>query len=309
MPDTATAIVPATSANLGCAFDCAALALNLYLRVRATRNPHRFEIVYQGPRPESIPSDDSNLVVRGIRAVAEWGGTAVPTARIEIDNEIPVGSGLGSSAAAIVVGILVGARICGVSPSADTIIRLAAGIEGHPDNVAAAYCGGLVVCAQRENSGDVLTLKAEVPQDLEFIAVIPAIGMPTAQSRAVLPSAYSRADVVHNLQRTALFVASVFSGRFDLQPEFFRDRLHQPYRCSLIPGLEECLKLSHPDLIGVLLSGAGSAVLAIARKNAAEVAALLVAEFNRHGVAAQPLFLKAENRGARDSSAAGSAGS
>ncbi|HEV2289354.1 MAG TPA: homoserine kinase [Candidatus Acidoferrales bacterium] len=294
-------IVPATSANLGCAFDCAALALNLYLRLRVAP-PRRsgLEISYRGPEPGRVPLDDSNLVSQAIRRVAAHAHAEIPHARIEIENEIPVGVGLGSSAAAIVVGILAGARLCAIQLEASEILRLAAEIEGHPDNVAAAYHGGFVVSARCEDSGEVLAFKTEMPEDVEIAAVIPELAMPTAQARAVLPAAYHRADSVHNLQRTALFVAAMFSGRFDLQREFFRDRLHQPYRSALIPGLDRCLNLSHPDLLGVFLSGAGSSVLAFTRRNTAEIAGLLVEEFRRAGLGARAHFLKAENRGARD---------
>lgn len=294
-------IVPATSANLGCAFDCAALALNLYLRLRIAP-PRRsgLEISYRGPEPERVPLDDSNLVARAIHRVAAHARAEVPHARIEIDNEIPVGVGLGSSAAAIVAGILAGARLCAVQLEASEILRLASQIEGHPDNIAAAVHGGFVVSARCEESGEVLAFKAEMPDDVEIAAVIPALPMPTAHARAVLPAAYNRADAVHNLQRTALFVAAMFSGRFDLQREFFRDRLHQPFRSALIPGLDRCLNLSHPDLLGVFLSGAGSSVLAFSRRNTAGIAELLVEEFRRAGLAACAHFLKAENRGARD---------
>lgn len=293
-------IVPATSANLGCAFDCAAVALNLYLRVRsAPRTQPGIEIVYRGSNPESVPTDNSNLIARGINSLAAWANATPPNLRLEIENEIPVGIGLGSSAAAIVAGIVLGARICEIEPEPAVVLRLAAEIEGHPDNVAAAYYGGLVVSARCDDSRDVLAIKADVPRDLEFIVIVPEIEMPTKQSRAILPVSYSRADAVHNLQRTALFVASAFSGRFDFQPEFFRDRLHQPHRCSLIPGLEDCLKIEHPDLLGGFLSGAGSSVLAVVRENAPKVAELFLAAFARQGLPAKAQFLRADNQGAR----------
>jgi homoserine kinase len=297
----ATVVVPATSANLGCAFDCAALALNRFLKVRAVPLARPgFEIEYRGPLPESIPHDDSNLVAQGFRKLSAWAQKPEQGARLEIDNEIPMGVGLGSSAAAILAGILSGARLCRVKPDAGTVLRLATDLEGHPDNVAAAFHGGFVVSARFEDTDEVLAVRTRVPPALKIVAVIPSRVMPTKEARSVLPTQYSRADAVHNLQRTALLVASAFSGRFDLQPEWFRDRLHQPYRSSLIPGLESCLELRHPDLLGVFLSGAGSSVLALVRKNAAEIAKLLVGEFGRHGLAAQAVFLKAENRGAHE---------
>ncbi len=294
-------IVPATSANLGCAFDCAAIALNRYIKAWATvQNGSDFEVIYHGPQPDCVTKDESNLAVRGLRRLADWAGVEARCTQIEIESEIPVGVGLGSSAAAILAGILLGARVYGVEPDAATVLRLAAEIEGHPDNVAAAYHGGLVLSAVCENSGAVLTSRTSVPTDLEFVAVIPDLVLPTEKARAVLPAHYSRPDAVHNLQRAALLAASCFSGQFDLMPELFRDRLHQPYRGQLIPGLADCLEIRHPGLLGVYLSGAGSSVLAVVRHSAAEVAQLLAKEFGRHGMPTQTLFLKAENRGAKD---------
>jgi len=292
--------VPATSANLGCAFDCAALALNLYLRARAVlREVPGFEVVYRGPRPECVPTDGSNLVVQGLRKLAACAGINDHGATIEIESEIPVGVGFGSSAAAVLAGILLGGGLYGFEPDADTVLRLATEMEGHPDNVAAAYHGGLVLAAKGDGRGEILTLKTRLPADLEFVAIVPELILSTEKARKVLPEQYTRSDVVHNLQRATLLAASCFSGQFDLVPEMFRDRLHQPYRSRLIPGLEACLKVRHPGLLGVFLSGAGSSVLAIVRHGAAEVGELLAREFHRHDLPTQTLFLKAENRGAR----------
>ncbi|HEV2386480.1 MAG TPA: homoserine kinase [Candidatus Acidoferrales bacterium] len=293
-------VVPATSANLGCGFDCAALALNLYLKVRGRLAPGPgFRIAYQGADPERVPLDDSNLVARAACHAARAVGAEIAGGEIEIDNGIPLAAGFGSSAAAIVAGILLAARQFGRPSDPETIVALAAELEGHPDNVAGAYHGGLVLAAQEE-SGRVRVARAAVPQDLDFIAVVPAFAMPTERARAVLPAAYPRPDAVANLQRVALLAATCFSGEFQLDPELFRDRLHQPYRAPLVPGLEACFRLRHPDLLGVFLSGAGSSVLAIARRNAAEIGRLLCDEFARHGLAAEVRLLKAENRGARD---------
>ncbi|MFB3154435.1 MAG: homoserine kinase [Candidatus Acidiferrales bacterium] len=293
-------VVPATSANLGCAFDCAAFALNRYLKVRATPlEVPGFQVRYRGPNPDRVPEDETNLVVQAIRRAAVEAGREVGGASIEIHNEIPVSAGLGSSAAAVIAGLLLGARLCGVEHDAATVLRLAVELEGHPDNAAAAYHGGLVLSAIGDNSDDVLTLKTPVPPDWKIIAVVPDLALPTPQARAVLPERYSRADAVHNLQRTALLAASFFSGQYHLLPELFRDRFHQPYRSRLIPGLAGCLELRHPALLGVFLSGAGPTVLALVRcSGAAEIAAALSEEFRRRGVQSQTLSLQPENRGA-----------
>jgi homoserine kinase len=293
--------VPATSANLGCAFDCAALAVNRYLRARAiVGGEDGIAFSYKGVHEERIISDKPNLLTQAIQRFAESRGKTVPGLRVDVESEIPVGVGLGSSAAAIIAGLVLGAKLLNVQIEASEMLSLAAEIEGHPDNTTAAFLGGLTVAFLEEQSGRVLSAKAQVPAELKFIAIVPDVPLATKAARAVLPATYSREDVVHNLQRAALLTAACFSGSFAIEPELFRDRLHQPYRGRLIPGLEACLGVKHPALLGVFLSGAGSSVLAIARDGETEIAELLAAGFRRHGISTQTLFLQAENRGAID---------
>ena len=230
---------------------------------------------------------------------AAASGAPLPSVRLDVQNEIPLGVGLGSSAAAIVAGILLANELCGSKLSPADVLRLAAEIEGHPDNVAAALHGGFVVAAAPQDAANVLVSKAEVSAALDFVAVIPEVPLPTEKARAALPAQYSRADVVANLQRTALLAARFFSGG-ELSPELFHDALHQPYRSPLVPGIAECLAFRHPGLAGVFLSGAGSAVMAIARHSSAEIGAALVREFQGKGTRARAVVLKADNRGARD---------
>lgn len=293
--------VPATSANLGVAFDCAALALELHLVVEPSPRPETgFEISLAGPEGVSLPRDSTNLVLRGIERMANWAGVPVPGLRLSLRSEIPVGVGLGSSAAAIVAGLLVGAQLAPEPPDDSTLLGLALELEGHPDNVAAAYLGGLVVAAPAGPGGPVLSRKAVVPPGLQFIVAVPELSIPTSQSRGVVPQTFSKEDAVHNLQRAALLVASAFSPGFELQPSFFEDRWHQGRRAALIPGLSECLQLRHHDLLGVCLSGAGPSVLAVARNSAQEISELLLGCFRSRGVAARSMVLRADNLGARD---------
>jgi homoserine kinase len=292
--------VPATSANLGCAFDCAAVALDLRLAVEASLLPERgLEILCEGEGAGAVPADASNLVVLGIEKIHAWADLPVPGLRLRLRSQIPVGVGLGSSAAAIVAGLLVGVEIVGRSPDDTTLVGMAAALDGHPDNVAAAYLGGFAVAAV-SRTGAVLSRHTEVPEDLRFIVVSPESRLSTLQSRAVLPDTLSREDAVHNLQLTALMVASAFSGQFDFQPGFFSDRWHQDRRAELLPGVAECLALDHPDLLGVCLSGAGPSVLAITRSGAArEMADQLRQCFGDQGVSARTLILRADNQGAK----------
>jgi len=290
-------VVPASSANVGCAFDCAAIALNLYLRASATPSKS-VQVSYRGANADQIPRDASNLILKAMQSAAAAMHASLPSVQLDVQNDIPLGVGLGSSAAAIVAGILLGGKLCGTELSSADTLRLAAEIEGHPDNVAAAVHGGFVVAAMPEPAESILAAKANVSQALDFIAVIPDVALPTEKARAVLPAQYSRRDVVANLQRTALLAANFFSGG-ELSQELFRDALHQPYRSPLVPGIAECLAFRHAGLAGVFLSGAGSAVMAIVRHSSREIGDALVGEFQRKGTAARSLELKADNSGAK----------
>jgi homoserine kinase len=323
--ESITVTVPATTANLGCAFDCAAIAVSLHLRLSATvsspaktgvilseaKDPSAgsaapfgvkggdLSVTYHGPNADEIPLDERNLIVKSMRHYAARAGKTLPAANINIENEIPLGVGLGSSAAAIVGGITLAAALYGAKLSPDETLRLALEIETHPDNLAAAVHGGMVVSAVSE-SGEVLVLKTDVSPKLDFVCVIPDVPLPTEKARSVLPAQYSRKDVVANLQRAALLSAAFFSGK-ELVPEMFRDTIHQPYRAPLIPGIAQCLEYRAEGLAGIFLSGAGSAVMAIATGNAGQVGEALVAEFRRAGTAARAILLKADNSGIKES--------
>ena len=295
-----SASAPASSANLGCAFDCAALALNLRLRARAIlRDSAGFIVKYSGPNSERVPCDASNLVVEGIVKFAEARGENISGAEVEIESEIPVGVGLGSSAAAIVCGLFLGAALLRVEPDLEEILALAAKMEGHPDNAAAACHGGLVFAAQDSESGRVLFARTSLPAELSLLAIIPSTATSTRAARAVLPREYSRADVVHNMQRASLLAAICFSGAAELEQELFRDRMHQPYRAPNVPGLAECLNVKHLDLLGVCMSGSGSAALAFVRRNEVEIGRLLAKPFEDRGTPPKVISLRSEPLGAR----------
>lgn len=296
--------VPASTANLGPAFDCAAIALNLYLRVSAEpRSSSGFEVRYRGVNEDRVAANDQNLVVRAIQSFSRLGPTVISGALIEIENEIPIGVGLGSSAAAIVAGLLVGSELAGRKVERSGLLREAAALEHHPDNSTAALCGGFVVAATtdddtRGGSAEVFFHRCDVSESLDFIVVTPDRPLPTEKARAALPAQYSRHDVVQNLQRVALLTAAFCSGS-GLAPELFRDRIHQPYRSALIPGISDCLEFRHEGLAGVFISGAGSSVMAVATAHASEIGEALVERFARNGVGARATLLKADNLGAK----------
>jgi homoserine kinase len=298
--NTFTVLVPASSANLGCAFDCAALALDRYCKVQAIENrSSRLHLRYRGANSDRVPNDDTNLVIQSIRRMAAELGVTPPGATVEIENQIPVSAGLGASAASTVAGLMVGALLCGRQPEADLVLRLAAAIEGHPDNAAAACKGGLVFAMQSDSTSDLLTIRTSFPPELKIVAIVPELALPTKKAREVLPERYAREDAVHNLQRACFLAASFFSRQDTLFPELFRDRMHQPYRSTLVPGLERCLQFQHRGLLGVFLSGSGPSVLAIARHSEPEIAASLGEYFHQHDIRTETLFLRADNQGAR----------
>ena len=253
-------VVPASTSNLGPGFDALGLALGLYLRADVT------SIVDDGLGDlrcrfaGTVPPGD-NLIVTGFRAVTQALGTAAGAGRsldVTVTCDIPPCAGLGSSAAALVAGGRLAAFVVdGVTDA--LIIDVLTAIEGHPDNVTAATLGGLVAgCVDAR--GHVCVVAAPWPDGVRLVVATPGLALPTRTARAVLPAQVSRHDAIHNVQRTALLLQALAQGRLDLLREAFADRLHQPYRLPLVPGLAEVLALEAPGMLGAFLSGAGPSV-------------------------------------------------
>jgi homoserine kinase len=291
-------VVPATSANLGCAFDCGGLALKLYLRALfVPSHAAELSLEYEGRTPERFPMKSSNLILQALRLAAEKLEAPPPTGHVLVQSDIPIGVGLGSSAAAVIAGLLLGARFSGKEPAPEQVLRWAEELEGHIDNAAAAYHGGLVL-ALGNNVDRVVVAKTPFPESIRLVVVVPSISVPTHQAREALPRSYDRADVLHTLQRTALLAATCFAGKFDLFPDLFHDKLHQPYRQKLVPGIERCLGLRRPGLLGVAISGSGSSVIAFTATDEMRTAEELRRIFAEEGVQTEALFTSADNAGA-----------
>lgn len=292
------AVVPATSANLGCAFDCGGLALNLHLKALfIPSDSAELTIEYRGLTPGRFPLDASNLLLRALQFAAEKLERPATAGHVVVESEIPIGVGLGSSAAAVIAGLLLGARYSAKEVSAEQLLPWAEELEGHIDNAAAAYHGGLIF-ALCNNLDRVVTAKVTFPDRIRIIVVTPDIVVPTHAARKALPESYQRGEVIHTLQRTAVLAATCFSGRFDLFPELFDDKLHHPYRQKLAPGLEHCLRLRRPGLLGTAISGSGSSVIAFADDNELEIAGKLQEIFHDAGLASEARFTQADNNGA-----------
>jgi homoserine kinase len=293
--------VPASTSNLGPGFDCFGLALKLYLTVTATPVPGASEpcrVTTTGAKEnEVLPRNAVNLIYRAMSFAAQRESVSLPPVELNVHNEIPLASGLGSSAAAIVAGIKLSALLTGKAISDQSILNYATEFEGHPDNVAASIFGGFVAsCIRRD--GTVLSTRFEWSPQVRVVVVSPHSQLPTHVARAALPRTITRLDAVHNLQRTALFTAAIAQHRYELLWEAMRDRLHQPYRESLVPGLAEALALPRmPGLLGIALSGAGPSIVALVDDNEDEIGARIASCFKARNIESTTRILDVDNHG------------
>ena len=296
--------VPASTANLGSGFDCLGLALDLHLKARATLLPGENLRTSARSRgvlgSSSLPSGPKgNLILRAMNHAAMRDGLNLPAVRLAVQNEIPIAGGLGSSAAAIVAGIALGYAVCGKKFTEDAVLRCAAELESHVDNIGAALLGQFVVSMVRSD-GSVVALRRRWPEEIRILAVTPEISLNTDASRAALPKSVSHADAVFNLQRSALFLAALDAHRYDLLAYAMQDRLHQSYRQDLVPGLAEVLAMPRiRGMLGVALSGSGPTVIALATDNLQEIGETIGDHFKRNGLNATVRNLAVAPQGMR----------
>lgn len=287
--------VPATIANLGPAFDVLALAVSLHNTVEATRAEAPWVEVH-GEGEGILPADSSNLVYRAATAVAERVGERTAFA-LRCRNRIPLARGLGSSAAATVAGAAAANALLGRPLGPDDLLDLAASMEGHPDNVAAALHGGVVLSGLA--AGRVLWTRLEPQLDAALVAVIPEFTVATAAARAVLPAQVPFRDAVANLAHATWLVAALLTGRRELLAHALDDALHQPYRAVLVPGLPEVIAAARAaGAFGAVLSGSGPTIVALApRERAPAVGAAMLQAYERHGIRAAPVTLELDREG------------
>lgn len=254
--------VPATTANIGPGFDVLGLALGLYNTVRLEEWGTGLTLRVFNEGSGDIPADENNAVYQAVALLLEKVDYRPRGLYIETVNRIPLGRGLGSSASAIVGGLLAANELVGRPFTREAILNMATDIEGHPDNVAAAIFGGLTICYQTEIGWSALPLR---PADsLRALVLIPEEQLATHASRAVLPREVTYTDAIFNIGHAALLVGALMNGRADVLPEATRDRLHQPYREPLVPGLESLTSSIRGILqVGVALSGAGPSIICL----------------------------------------------
>ena len=302
MPPIASVDVPASSANLGSGYDAFAVALSLKMRVELhvgdetgiVLNAHGEGV----PRPDDEP--DSNLIIRAFReGMRAAHGTTEGSGswRLEVSSMIPAARGLGSSAAAIVAGLLLGASVGRSAPSADDLLALAARLEGHPDNVAAALYGGFTL-AMTGDRGGLAFRRFRVPEAWIPVVYISGTESRTEEMRAVLPGHVSYRDAARQAARSALLATAILTSDAGLLSEAMRDALHQPYRLPRLPGTAELIDLAYErGAAGASLSGAGPSVVAIC--DSPITAHAVEKAWNASGQAGMATRLRFDTSGAR----------
>ena len=299
-----TVEAPASSANLGPGFDSLALALSRRLRVTvepAASGATELHVTGEGANRLAIDRSNRFLVglERGLLAVGQPGGGPW---RITMDNQIPLARGLGSSAAATVCGLVAGEALGGVSLGGERLLRLAAEIEGHADNAAAALLGGFVVISGDRRAGWRHT-RLEPPAQLRVVLFVPDAESGTGEMRAALPARVAHADAAANVGAAATIVAAMATGRLELLAAMYDDRLHEPYRmAAAFPELRQLTAAARDaGALGAALSGAGSSVIALCGSDAAAAAVeVAFAEAARGaGLAGRSMPAAVETRGAR----------
>ena len=282
-------VVPGSVANLGGGFDTLGVAVQLYLRARivSVRDDGGSRLTVASSTP---PVRGQNAVERAFEAITRKKGVRAPSVEVEVDSEIPMAAGLGSSAAATVAGLRIFERV--TEPVDDeTLLGVATALEGHADNAAPALFGGLNSVLQVER-GDPVALRWTWPDDVRLIVATPSVGLATAKARAALADHVSRADAIFNLQRVLSLVHALQHREYDRVREAVRDRWHQPARASLVPLLDEVIALEDPDILGSFLSGAGPSVALLVRRDEHRVERVLATMYERGGVDATVRTLK-----------------
>jgi len=255
--------VPATTANMGPGFDCIGMALKLYNNLWAEKTEEQLVIENRGAI--GVPVTKSNMIYRSIaRFYSELGLGDVPGVKLIQDDNIPMTRGLGSSAACVVAGLLAANELSGVNLPREQICALAARIEGHPDNSTPALVGGIVIGAFSNNHLEYIKLTSDRFSGLKFAVMIPDFLLPTKKARDALPKKVAIEDAVFNTARGALMTAALLTGDYSKLGAAMDDKLHQPYRARLIPGMKKIFTAARKcGASGVFLSGAGPSIIAV----------------------------------------------
>jgi homoserine kinase len=276
---------PATSANLGPGFDSLGLALDIWATVTVdTDKPARVNSI-------------TRLIQQGIEAAFGDAGKVPPVA-IDWDNTIPVARGLGASASLRIAGLLAGNALLDNMHDIDGLLALGTQLEGFPDNASPTLFGGLQVNVRRAD-GPIIHVEVPLPDDLKVVVFVPDFEMPTQESRRRLPRQFSREDTIFNVGRVALLITALSTGRYDLLDEATQDRIHQPVRGQIFPGLNPIMAAAKEGgAAASYLSGGGSTVAAFVQSGEERVARLMTQAALSKGFSGRSIITKPTRQGA-----------
>ncbi|MBV9230400.1 MAG: homoserine kinase [Chloroflexi bacterium] len=306
LPASVTVLTPATSANLGPGFDSLGLALQLYNRFEVEESgddPLYPCIEVQGALGATLSTGPDNLFFRSFALLFERLNVQLPSVRIRMSISIPPGCGLGSSATAVVGGLVAAnewVRSQGLALPKEELLELAVEAEAgnHPDNVAPALLGGLV--ATTNMGGKIHAIKTPFPDELKAVIFTPSFPMDTVAGRKLLPASYPKADVTFNTGRVALLLTALQTGRYELIGEAMQDRLHQPYRQALFPAMPDIINAAiNAGAHGACLSGGGSSLIALTSSRFHDVLQAMQETARELGVQGTGMVLRADQNGAR----------
>ncbi len=302
--------VPATTANLGPGFDCMGMALPIYntVTIEETVLPGtgiEINVISEDDKAdelslEHIPMDENSIIYKAVELLYNSIGQTPSELKITIHTQIPVARGLGSSASVIVGGLLAANELLGHPADEAALLSIATEVEGHPDNVTPAIVGGLVITSSEED-GSIVYKKLDWPKEWSITVCIPEYELATDISRSVLPKEVPMQDAVFNIKRMGMFVHAIHTKDSALMKLALKDKLHQPYRMKLVPGLEKiAANLKHEEnVLGCVLSGAGPAILVISEKNNLDKIKSIVRDtWNDLNIKAEIITLPVEENGA-----------
>lgn len=294
-PSIITIRVPASTSNLGSGFDVLGLGLNMYLELSMELDTGRIEVLSQGDGAEKLPTDETNLIASEILDYApELRDRGF---RIRTQSNIPLTRGFGSSASAIVGAIALAQLAQGKPIDRQEILQISTAKEGHPDNVSASIFGGLTVNADLPQG--VQSHRIAVPSSIQLVGIVPHQEISTAAARKALPTCYERPDVVFNLQRLSFLVVGLLQNNADMIRAGLQDRLHQSYRCDLLPPMHTAIhNMNNTDgCIQAFVSGAGPGIVAFVQGNADAIAQAGVQPFEDAGIHATIQPISVDNDG------------
>jgi homoserine kinase len=303
MPAAVKVRVPATVANLGPGFDALGAAVQMHLEIEIEPRRDSVDILIEGEGAEQLPTDETNLVIRSMNVFFDYVGRRPPGFAVRVNNPIPLGSGLGSSAAAVVGGLFAARAVTGRTVPQTEMIHLATEIEGHPDNIMPALLGGLVVCYRGAGDEVIRSFRIEPSPRLVPVLAVPAEGFSTTEARKALPADVAFADAQFTASRAALLVAAVTTGAgSEVLAEAMNDRLHEPHRLKLMPETAAVHGELREAGLAVALAGAGPSLLVVVPRPETATRAEQVRRVCRERHAGWRVFVSEwEPKGARSS--------